>query len=137
MNIGFNNNFNVDYTCPGFCSKCYAEIAHFKGSHEVAPGVYRPRVTALKSNFRKHDVTLSNGSVMTVSLCEDCAKLTPEDLKVLMENEIRGWYKEAQDFNLPESVTAWLEKAKNFTIIDVPAMKWDETTREALSACSK
>lgn len=137
MNIGFNNNFNVDYVCPGFCSMCFAEVATFKGSHEVAEGVFRPKVTGLKSNYRKMDVVLSNGSHMTVSLCESCVPLTPDSLSKLMENEIKGWEREAFDFNLPESVTNWLEKARDLTIINVPDMKWDESTREALSASSK
>lgn len=137
MNQGFNNNFNVDYVCPGFCSKCFAEVAIFKGSHEVALGVYRPKVTGLKANFRKLDVHLSNGSIMTVSLCEDCAKLTPDDLPLLMDNEKKGWAKEAVDFSLPESVTSWIEKMQDVKIIDVPNMKWDEATREALSASSQ
>lgn len=138
MNIGFNNNFNVDYVCPGFCSMCFAEVANFSGSHEVAEGVYRPRVTGLKSNYRKVDVYLSNGSQMTVSLCQDCEKLTPENLPRLMENEIKGWEKEVEDFKLhSDENVKWLAKAREFTIIDVPKMRWDEATREALSGTGK
>lgn len=132
MNLGFNNNFNVDYTAPGFCSKCFTEVAEFKGSMEVSPGIYRPKIVALKPNYRKREVVLSNGSHMTVTLCEECHDIKPEDLPHIMESEIKGWKREAIDFALETNVDDWIKKVSLIRIIDVPEMAWDEETRKTL-----
>lgn len=132
MNPGYNNNFNVDYTCPGFCSKCFAEVAEFKGSQEIFPGVYRPLVDSLKTNFRTHLVDLSNGTKMTVVLCADCYDLKPDDLPKIMENEVKGWQKEVSDFSLSDATKKWVKESEKISIVDVPKMKWDQKVKQDL-----
>ena len=130
MNPGYNNNFNIDYPCPGFCSKCFIEVAEFRGSYEASPGIFLPLVVALKPNFRVQRVYLSDGSQMDITLCDKCFDLTPLDLPQLMTNEVKGWQKEVENHGLRDKLDAsQLEKMgvkqSSLAIIDVPALKWD------------
>lgn len=134
--MSYNNNFQIDYVCPGFCSLCFAEIAEFNGSFEVSPGFYRPQIKlkkedgvfklVLKSNYRTQNVYLSDGSQMTVTLCENCVNLTPDKLPILMANETDGWKKEIEHFQ------AKVDYQKKLKIIDVPEMKFDEAIKATL-----
>lgn len=133
----YNNNFQVDYACPGFCSKCHTEIANFRGSQEVTPGIYRPKIESLKANFRQQTVELSNNSQMMVPLCETCFNLTPEDLDYVMASEVKGWQREVDDYKLGDDVRKWVEKAEEFTIMDVPSMNFTADVRAALLIKSK
>lgn len=135
--MSYNNNFQIDYACPGFCSKCHVEIANFRGSQEVTPGVFRPRIESLKPNFRQQTVNLSNESQMMVTVCDSCYDLNPEDLDSLMDSELRGWQKEIEHFGLGEDVKKWVKKAESITITDVPSAKWGEDVRATLLLKSK
>lgn len=121
-----SNEFGIDYAAPGFCTLCHTAIANFKGSIEVAPGVYRPNIISLKSNFRTKLIELSNGTFMSISLCDKCENFTPEDCEKIMASEVAGWNKEIQDFKLDDKVKAWHEKSKKFAIVDVPEDGWTD-----------
>ena len=127
----------VDYPCPGFCSMCFTEVANFKGSKQVSEGIYRPIVISLKPNYRCVQVHLSDGSKMDVSLCETCANLSPDDLSQLIANEVLGWRKEVEHFQLKQTVSDWIDKVEaTMSIIDVPALEFDETTKQNLMEVS-
>lgn len=80
----------------------------------------------LKSNYRTKLVNLSDGSQMTVTLCDKCENLTPDQLPKLMKNESMGWKKEIEHFQ------AKVDYKKNLSIIDVPEMNFDEKTKKEL-----
>lgn len=137
----YNNSFQIDYTCPGFCSYCFAEIAEFDGSFQISPTIHRPKIklkkeddvwkALLKSNFRSRLVNLSDGSQMTISLCDHCENLTPQMLPKLMANEAKGWQKSASDFKISADYKS------NLSITDVPEMMWDEATKKSLENRTK
>lgn len=121
-----NNNFMVDYDCAGFCAICHAEVAEFNGSFEIAPGITKPKIKGLKGNHRSQTVSLSDGSQMVVSVCENCYDIKPEQVADLMINVVNGWKKEV------EIMQAYVDTKKDLTIIDVPSRGWDETIKLSL-----
>lgn len=67
---------------------------------------------------------------MSVTLCDKCENLTPEQLPKLMANETEGWRKEIEHFQ------AKVDYKKNLSIIDVPALNFDEKTKASLMEVS-
>jgi len=130
-----NNQFGIDHAFPGLCSLCHKEIAEFAGSQEVAPGVYRPIVSRLLPSFRSKLVYLSDGSQMSVSLCDKCdASLTPEDCSKLMESEIKGWNKEVEIIQAEtEKKEAYKTKMSKLFIEDVPSKAWTKEQKDKIS----
>lgn len=104
-----NNQFGVDYAFPGLCSYCHSEIATFKGSQEVLPGVFRPIIHLLKPNYRECTFELNDGSLMQIALCQSCDDdIEPKHMDHLMESEINGWQKE-----IDELLPKWEESKKS------------------------
>jgi len=86
------NQWNIDYSKPGFCSKCHDAIAEFDGWNKLTGA---PIITKLKPNFRQANFLLSDGSSMNIAMCEQCYdNLKPEDAGEIMESEINGWQEE-------------------------------------------
>lgn len=77
----------VTYDKPGYCALCHTEIAEFNGSNEQG----NPIIVRLKGNYRSSHFRLDNGSLMPVTLCENCEDLKPEQYGELMESIINGW----------------------------------------------
>lgn len=123
----YNNNFQIDYDCAGFCAVCHTEIAEFKGSFEIAPGIFKPAIEKLKGNYRNQLVYLSDGSQMNVSLCENCVNLTPDTSRILMKNVVNGWKKEI------EVMEAYVDAKCDLCVTDVPSMNWSDDTKLELA----
>jgi len=93
-----NNQFGITGAFPGLCSYCYSEVANFNGSKEVLPGVFRPIIQTLKPNYRECLFELSDGTKMTIVLCEACDDdIEPQHMGELMESEIAGWQREMDE----------------------------------------
>ena len=125
------NQFNIDYSFPGLCSLCHVEIAEFRGSRQVNPGIFRPIITKILGIARTIKVTLDDSSDMKIALCESCFKtLKPEDMQELMESEINGWQHEVDEatkgWDDPKKIKHMKRYAKLFITSRVDK-KWNKT----------
>lgn len=131
-----NNQFGYDCAFPGLCSLCHCEVAEFDGSVEIMPGVYRPRITKLKGNYRIKNLELSDGTIMTIALCAMCENLKPGDCGKIMESEVRGWHKECNEImsDVKQDIKdAYLLRQSTLTITDIPAMKWTPDEKKSIA----
>jgi len=98
------NQFDVNHAFPGICSLCYTEVAEFNGSNQNG----KPIITRFLPNYFGMIMTLDDGTQMTITLCNTCAKtLTKKDYKKLMKSEVDGW-----EFELQHCLKHWTKEQK-------------------------
>ena len=126
------SRFNVDGASPGFCTLCHDEIAEFDGFIDFG-NIKRPRVAYLKANFRQAMVKLSDGTSMTVSLCDKCIDFKPEQTEDLFQSELKGWQNEvnAMEGHVKnhEVMKDYMVRQKDVSIVDREDVKWTEAEK--------
>lgn len=131
-----SNRFNITCAHPGFCTMCHTEIADFEGFVKFGD-VMRPNVIRLKSNFRQGLVELSDGTYMTVSLCDKCINFKPEDCAKIYESEYRGWQKEVDSCTWKEEskplVKHWMSRQAKVEIKDRKDVVWTKNEKQRIS----
>ena len=132
--------FNVNEAYPGFCSLCHDEIAEFDGFIEAKPGVMRLKIVKLKPNFRMVNIELSDGTLMTVSLCDKCENFPPERAGELMESEINGWKRECDELIGDwETIVrdGYLERQSKLHLVDRLDRRWNDDDRTKITKPEK
>lgn len=121
-----NNQFNIDFVCPGLCSLCHSEIAEFEGSINGLP-----RLKRWLHNAYRAIVVLNDKSKMTVMLCEDCYnEFGVDDCQYLMESEINGMQEQVDRMCDHWKVSAKKSYMKSFSELSIKQrhdQEWRET----------
>lgn len=98
------NQFGITHAFPGICSKCFIEVAEFHGSNHES----KPIITKYLPNYFGLTTILDDGTLMTITLCTDCAKdLSDKDYKNIMKSEMEGW-----EWELDNCLKNWTKEDK-------------------------
>lgn len=98
------NQFGIKHAFPGICSLCFKEVAEFNGSDKNG----KPNITRFLPSYFGLISMLDDGSQMTITLCNDCAKdLKKKDYKKIIKSEIDGW-----EYELTNCLKTWTNEQK-------------------------